>query len=141
MHVRHRLIYVTLGAILLLGDVGLWMDASAQVAPQSQIAFYSLWDQIAEPRDEEIYVMDADGANVRNLTNFPLVTDGVPVWSPDGQRIAFASSRDGNGEIWFFRVFRDRNQPVIGIGNTRFRNRSNPARPYICRLISFRRLI
>ena len=36
----------------------------------------------------EIYVMDADGGNPRNLTNNPL-WDYAPSWSPSGEHIAF----------------------------------------------------
>ena len=43
----------------------------------------------------EIYVMDADGGNQQNLTNDPN-SDVSPSWSPDGERIVFASERDGN---------------------------------------------
>ena len=46
----------------------------------------------------EIYSMNSDGSVVR-LTNNNFV-DWYPVWSPDGQRIAFASDRDGNLEIY-----------------------------------------
>jgi Tol biopolymer transport system component len=43
--------------------------------------------------------MNADGSGQINLTNNP-AADDVPSWSPDGRRIAFASDRDGNREIY-----------------------------------------
>jgi Tol biopolymer transport system component len=38
----------------------------------------------------EIYVMDADGSNIRRLTRWRL-WDGYPTWSPDGSQIAYYS--------------------------------------------------
>jgi Tol biopolymer transport system component len=50
--------------------------------------------------NDEIYVMNADGSNVRRLTKDPAV-EGSPVWSSDGRKIAFESSRRFDAlEIW-----------------------------------------
>ncbi|WP_288090935.1 DPP IV N-terminal domain-containing protein [Roseiflexus sp.] len=47
----------------------------------------------------DLYVMRADGSDLRRLTNHPAY-DGEPSWSPDGRRVAFTSMRDGNPEIY-----------------------------------------
>jgi TolB protein len=46
-----------------------------------------------------IYVMNADGSEVTPLSPEG-VDDTAPTWSPDGQKIAFVSQRDGNREIY-----------------------------------------
>src|SRR5438094_10501278 len=43
--------------------------------------------------------MNADGSAPRRLTNDP-GTDTDPTWSPDGKQIAFATTRDGNAEVY-----------------------------------------
>ncbi|MSP13122.1 MAG: hypothetical protein EXR62_09205 [Chloroflexi bacterium] len=55
--------------------------------------------------DWDIFIMDADGSNVRNLTQTPLASDTDPNWSHDGRLIAFSSNRQGvsspgNSDIW-----------------------------------------
>ena len=44
--------------------------------------------------NSNIYVMDADGKNVHQLTDHP-VSDTNPAWSPNGRKIAFVSYGDG----------------------------------------------
>ncbi len=43
--------------------------------------------------------MNADGSNVTQLTTATAL-DQMPTWSPDGKKLAFMSSRDGNPEVY-----------------------------------------
>jgi TolB protein len=55
-------------------------------------------------RNNEVFVMDADGSNPVNLTNAPDHYDGWPVWSPDGKRICFAGGGPDNGNKYLFLI-------------------------------------
>lgn len=48
---------------------------------------------------DEVYVMNADGSGLVNLTRHE-ATDSSPTWSPDGSQLAFTSQRSGFHEIW-----------------------------------------
>jgi Tol biopolymer transport system component len=62
-----------------------------------RIAFMT-WQQPTYDTSE-IWTMDGAGAELDRLTD-NAVADQTPAVSPDGQRIAFASNRDGNYEIY-----------------------------------------
>ena len=48
---------------------------------------------------EDIFVSDADGSKLQQLTN-DTARDRRPTWSPDGRQIAFESTRSGPYQIW-----------------------------------------
>jgi len=48
---------------------------------------------------DEIYSMNTDGSNLRNLSS-ARGDDDFASYSPDGSKIVFASTRDGNSEIY-----------------------------------------
>jgi len=75
-------------------------DAQPAFSPDgSRIAFTS-----NRTGDAEIFVMDADGTDVKQVTSNPVFQEFDPAFSADGSRIAFASDRDGNRELYVIRV-------------------------------------
>jgi TolB protein len=53
--------------------------------------------------NQEIYVIDADGTNLRRLTT-AAGSDANPAFSPKGDLIAFESNRDGTPEIYVMKA-------------------------------------
>jgi Tol biopolymer transport system component len=85
-------------------------DTQPAISPNGkQVAFASRRDTPEFPNPEgdlELYVMDAtdedgdhNGDHLRRLTD-NAATDSAPAWSPGGRKLAFASTRDGNSEIY-----------------------------------------
>lgn len=81
---------LTLGAVVIVVTMSMIGFSAQAIDPvedwrQSKIAFDSERDG-----NFEIYVMNADGSNQDNLTNYSR-GDQFPAWSPDGKGITFTS--------------------------------------------------
>src|ERR671917_344898 len=69
-------------------------DRNAQFSPDgTKIAYTTGGEQPSNPEaDADVYVMDSDGSNQKNLSNDGTdVHDESPSFSPDGQKVAYTS--------------------------------------------------
>ncbi len=66
----------------------------ASWSPDGQQLLY-----VSEDSPHDIFVIDADGANRRQLTDTEFC-ESTPSWSPDGQRIAYLAAPDGVANIY-----------------------------------------
>jgi TolB protein len=90
------------GGVRRVGAAGDWFDEEPRWSNDGQrIAFSSTR---GEKGNLDIFVMDAQGANVVRLTDHPSAEQG-PVWAADGKSLFFTGERDGRGEI--YRVWLD----------------------------------
>ncbi len=53
---------------------------------------------------DEVFVMNADGSGITQLTHNDFVRDFPTAWSPNGKQILFQSDRDGNTELYVMNV-------------------------------------
>lgn len=73
---------------------GVGYDSSPTYSPDgSKIAFQSRLRLFTGDKYSDIYVMNADGTSIINLTRSPRYNDTDPSWSPDGSKIVFNSAR------------------------------------------------
>src|SRR5262249_33772831 len=61
----------------------------------------------SEPGHCELYIMDADGKNVRQLTHAPRCYNGGPFFSPDGKRVIFRSDRKEKDRLQLYVINAD----------------------------------
>src|SRR5260221_3401216 len=72
-----------------------------QLSPKGDLVAFRITDgdKTANKSTTQIYVIPAGGGEMRQLTNDEH-SSASPRWSPDGEKLAFISARDGHDQIW-----------------------------------------
>ena len=77
------------------------MVAEPQISPDCKKIAFVVTENFLEKgkSNQDIFLMDIDGNNLKNLTNNP-ASDNHPRWSPDGKSILFVSTRENGPQAW-----------------------------------------
>jgi len=72
-----------------------------QLSPKGDLVAFTITDvdKSANKSTTQIYVVPLGGGEMRQLTNDEH-SSASPRWSPDGEKLAFISARDGESQIW-----------------------------------------
>jgi dipeptidyl aminopeptidase/acylaminoacyl peptidase len=72
-----------------------------QVSPKGDLVAFTITDvdKVANKSTTQIYLVPLGGGEPRQLTNDEH-SSSSPRWSPDGEKLAFVSARDGEDQIW-----------------------------------------
>jgi len=72
-----------------------------QLSPKGDLVAFTITDvdKTANKSTTQIYVVPLAGGEMRQLTNDEH-SSAAPRWSPDGEKLAFISGRDGEDQIW-----------------------------------------
>jgi dipeptidyl aminopeptidase/acylaminoacyl peptidase len=87
-----------------------------QVSPKGDLVAFTITDvdQTANKSTTQIYVVPLGGGETRQLTNDEH-SSASPRWSPDGEKLAFISARDGESQIWTIDVSSGALKKITGL--------------------------
>jgi tricorn protease len=86
-------------AISAIGVAQLSPPAPKPLVGARQLALSPDGSKLAFAWQGDVWVTNSEGGRAIPITNH-VENDGVPIWSPDGQWIAFTSNRNGNSDIY-----------------------------------------
>lgn len=95
-----------------LTDFEGWASGADYCAKSGKIAFTG-----AREANGDIYIMNADGSELVQLTNMPDSIQTSPSWSPDCKRIAFVSSYSGKPQIYVINADGSGMRRLTWVGN------------------------
>jgi Tol biopolymer transport system component len=91
-----------------------WSPDGKQIAFDAQMGTPTGTASYEDPSTTEIYIINADGSNLRQLTNNQFI-DAGPSWSPDGKQLTFFSNRDGDPDYTYKMAFGARDNGAFQI--------------------------
>lgn len=79
------------------------LNSYAQLSPDGSLIVFDKWYENNQ-ENGEIYVMNADGTDLRRLTDNPDAYDGYPTWFPDSRTVLFSSEVEGVFKLFSIQV-------------------------------------
>ena len=95
-----------------LTDFEGWASGADYCSKSGKIAFTG-----ARESNSNIYIMNADGSDVQQLTDLPNFIQTSPSWSPDCKRLAFVSNYSGHPQIYVINADGTGMRRITWVGN------------------------